>query len=35
MTPHKAVVWRNAKRLEVNARDLVVGDVIDIKYGDR
>jgi sodium/potassium-transporting ATPase subunit alpha len=35
LVPHKATVIRNGERKTVKAEDLVVGDIIDIKFGDR
>ncbi|GAB1598693.1 sodium/potassium-transporting ATPase subunit alpha-B-like [Argonauta hians] len=35
MVPQYAVVLRNGEKLNVHAEDLVVGDVVDVKFGDR
>ena len=35
MTSQAAIVIRDGKSMDLNARDVVVGDVIDIKFGDR
>lgn len=35
MVPQQAVVIRNGDKKTVKAEDLVVGDIIDVKFGDR
>nr|AEH68836.1 putative Na+/K+-ATPase alpha subunit [Pareledone sp. GG-2011] len=35
MVPQYAVVLRSGEKLNVHAEDLVVGDVVDVKFGDR
>ncbi|KAL8623500.1 Sodium/potassium-transporting ATPase subunit alpha-3 [Nucella lapillus] len=35
LIPQKALVIREGEKLNVNAEELVVGDIIDIKFGDR
>nr|AEH68839.1 putative Na+/K+-ATPase alpha subunit [Bathypolypus bairdii] len=35
MVPQYAVVIRNSEKLNVHAEELVVGDVVDVKFGDR
>jgi len=35
MVPQFALVIRNGEKLNVHAEELVVGDVIDVKFGDR
>jgi len=32
--PHRTNVYRNGKRIELETSELVVGDIIDLKYGD-
>ncbi|CAD5112615.1 DgyrCDS1828 [Dimorphilus gyrociliatus] len=33
--PQQAIVIRDGKKLSINAEDLVVGDLIEVKFGDR
>ncbi|XP_040287020.1 potassium-transporting ATPase alpha chain 2 [Bufo bufo] len=35
MIPQQAIVTRNGEKLEIPAKDLVVGDLVDVKGGDR
>lgn len=35
MVPQQAVALRNGEKKTIKAEDLVVGDVIDVKFGDR
>lgn len=35
ITAQAAIVIRDGKSMDLNARDVVVGDIIDIKFGDR
>ncbi|KAK7092204.1 sodium/potassium-transporting ATPase subunit alpha-3-like [Littorina saxatilis] len=35
LVPQKALVVRDGEKIEVNAQELVVGDIIEIKFGDR
>lgn len=35
MIPQKAIVVRNSERKTMRCEDLVVGDIVDIKFGDR
>lgn len=34
MVPRKCVVIRNSQRMDLNVADIVVGDVVEVKYGD-
>lgn len=34
-TPPKSVVHRGSKISDIDAKDLLVGDVIDVKFGDK
>jgi sodium/potassium-transporting ATPase subunit alpha len=33
--PPKAIVWRNGSKSEVNAENLVPGDIVEISFGNR
>ncbi|XP_065323368.1 sodium/potassium-transporting ATPase subunit alpha-B-like isoform X2 [Gordionus sp. m RMFG-2023] len=35
MIPQHAVVWRNGVKTELKVEELVVGDVVDVHFGDR
>ena len=35
MVPQQAVVMRGGEKKTTRAEDLVVGDIIDVKFGDR
>ncbi|CAG7733797.1 unnamed protein product [Allacma fusca] len=35
MMPANAIVWREGRRVEVDVNAIVVGDIVEIKYGDR
>lgn len=35
MVPQEALAMRGGKKLELNAEDLVVGDIVFVKFGDR
>jgi len=35
LIPHEAVVIRNGEKKKINADELVVGDLIEVKFGDR
>ncbi len=35
MVPQFTMVWREGRRLELEVASLVVGDVVEVKYGDR
>ena len=34
MLPAKAKVWRDGKKIEINASALVIGDLVEINNGD-
>ena len=35
MAPTQAILWRDGQLVEVNVDDIVVGDIIELKAGDR
>ncbi|KAK7482080.1 hypothetical protein BaRGS_00026664 [Batillaria attramentaria] len=35
MVPQKALVVRAGEKIEVNAEELVIGDIVEVKFGDR
>eukprot|EP01135_Chromosphaera_perkinsii_P004408 Nk52_evm11s280 gene=Nk52_evmTU11s280 len=35
LQPQAAVVLRDGKKMTINAEELVVGDIVDVKFGDR
>lgn len=34
MVPRSAYVQRNGRRVEMDVHELVVGDIVEVKYGD-
>merc|ERR1712179_179878 len=35
LVPQKALVIRNGEKIEIDAADLTLGDIVDVKFGDR